>query len=179
MSVRGFLTWYLLAIAFVGVAGASVVQGMKWQRAERVAAGSEASVPAPSVSPQQNIAATEAEPSAASSPPPPLRRPRAQRQHAMSRTATVNARQVSKRSVIAKAEHPVVRRPQALASAVPAETYRGYVREPGAASPWQGYSAYPPSPPPPYPPYAYRGYGPYVPAYARYGWLRPPYYSDF
>jgi hypothetical protein len=177
MSVRGFLTWYILAMVFVGAAGASVVQGLKWQREARLLAASER----PSVSsvPPQDIAAADAAPG--TSPPsavPALRPPAPQRQHIALHSATPNPRPVAKRSVIAKAERPARRRPPALAWAAPVEAYHDYPNGTYAA-PWQGYAAYPSSPPPPYPPYAYRPYAPYVPAYAGYRWPRPPYYSDF
>ena len=172
MSVRGFLTWYILAVALIGATGASVVQGLKWQRAERLLAASPAPVTVPAT-PHENVVATTVQPDIVPDSVPALRPQPTQRQHAVSQAVTRNARHVSKRPVIAKAEHPVTRRPEALA-----ELHRDYPRGPYAA-PWQGYVPYPTSPPPPYPPYAYRAYGPYVPAYTGYGWPRPPYYSEF
>ena len=55
MSVRGFLTWYIIAIMFVGAAGASLVQGVKWQHAGKSAAVSQPPAPEPTT-PRHDVA---------------------------------------------------------------------------------------------------------------------------
>src|SRR5215831_18068419 len=83
MSVRRFLTWYIVATLLVGASGASVLHGLKWQHAQRVAALSTES-PTPSVPamPRQDIASAEPALPPAAAPPeaaplPALRVPHA------------------------------------------------------------------------------------------------------
>ena len=166
MSVRGFLTWYLVAVVFVGAAGASLVQGVKWQRAQRSVAAAQSPAPEPAA-PRQDVA--EADLPKVAPPPLPALRPPVRREPVMPRAE----KPTPKRTVVARAApRPALRRPTPQTMARHAAPYTADPRGP-YATPWQAEAPYPqPTPPGPYAYYAYRAYGPYVPSYPPYGWRR-------
>lgn len=171
MSVRGFLTWYLVAIVFVGAAAASLVQGVRWQRAQRTVVAAQITTPEPAAL-SQDVA--EASLPKITPPPLPALRPPVRREPATPRAE----KPASKRTVVAKAaSRPALRKPAPQTVARHAMPYPEDPRGP-YATPWHAEAPYPPpSPPSPYAYYAYRAYGPYVPSYQPYGgWRRFSYY---
>jgi hypothetical protein len=178
MTVRGFLLWYLGAVTFVGVAGASGYQAMERQHAENsahgvaVAAALVSSPAAIGADAQPQAAAPSANPSPLPAPAPrsakitalpPLHPPVA----AAAPPAPVT-HQPSHRAV---AEHHTIHRPVAVA-AVPRVIPR-YQAPPNTA-------AYPPPPPPRPATYGYPGYYVYRGGYAYYSYYpRYGYYPAY